>query len=105
MPNWTRLSAPAAGAFSATGITRIGGLVFGVLLGGAFLMQSCFSMVPTDPESLIEAEGVAGDRASLQLGQRVQDIEQRAALDAAAAERELAAKGAQLTGAHVTPRL
>ena len=103
MPNWTRLTAPAAGAFSATWITRIGGLLFALLLGGAFLIQSCFSTVPTDPESLIEAEGIAGDRASLQLGQRVQDIEQRAALDAAAAERELAATGAQLTGAHVTP--
>ena len=40
---------------------------------------------------------------ALQLGQRVQDIEQRAALDAAAAERELAATGAQLTGGQVTP--
>ena len=103
MPNWTRLSAPAAGAFSATWITRIGGLLFALILGGAFLIQSCFATVPTDPESLVEAEGIAGDRASLQLGQRVQNIEQRAALDAAAAERELAATGAQLTGAHVTP--
>ena len=33
----------------------------------------------------------------------MQDIEQRTALDAAAAERELAATGAQLTGGHVTP--
>ena len=103
MPNWTRLTAPAAGAFSATWITRIGALVFALILGGAFLMQSCFATVPTDPESLIEAEGIAGDRAEQQLGQRVQDIEQRAALDAAAAERELAATGAQLTGTHVTP--
>ena len=103
MPNWTRLSAPAAGAFSATWITRIGALVFALILGGAFLMQSCFATVPTDPESLIEPEEIAGDRAEQQLGQRVQDIEQRAALDAAAAERELAATGAQLTGAHVTP--
>ena len=103
MPNWTRLSAPAAGAFSATWITRIGALVFALILGGAFLIQSCFSTVPTDPESLIEPEGIAGDRAEQQLGQRVQDIEQRAALDAAAAERELAAEGAQLTGGHVTP--
>ena len=93
MPNWTRLTAPAAGAFSATWITRIGALMFALLLGGAFLIQSCFSTVPTDPESLVEPEGIAGDRATLQLGQRVQDIEQRAALDAAAAERELAATG------------
>ena len=103
MPNWTRLTAPAAGAFSATWITRIGGLAFALILGGAFLINSCFSTVPTDPESLREPEGIAGDRASLQLGQRVQDIEQRAALDAAAAERELAATGAHLTGGHVTP--
>ena len=103
MPNWTRLTAPAAGAFSATWITRIGGLLFALMLGGAFLINSCFSTVPTDPESLREPEGIAGDRATRQLGQRVQDIEQRAALDAAAAERELAATGAQLTGGHVTP--
>ena len=103
MPNWTRLSAPAAGAFSATWITRIGALVFALILGGAFLVQSCFSTVPSDPESLVEPEGIAGDRAGRQLGQRVQDIEQRTALDAAAAERELAATGAQLTGGQVTP--
>ena len=103
MPNWTRLSAPAAGAFSATWITRIGGLVFAVLLGGAFLMQSCFATVPTDSESLLEPEGIAGDRAAQQLGQRVQDLEQRATLDAAAAERQLAAQGTRLTGGHVTP--
>ena len=103
MPNWTRLSAPAAGAFSATWITRIGALVLALILGGAFLVQSCFSTVPTDPDSLIEAEGIAGDRAARQLGQRVQDIETRAALDAAAAARTLAAEGTHLTGGHVTP--
>ena len=103
MPNWTRLSAPAAGAFSTTWITRIGAIVFTLILGGAFLVQSCFSTVPTDPKSILEPEGTAGNRATLQLGQRVQDIEQRAALDAAAAERQLATHGAQLTGWHVTP--
>ena len=103
MPNWTRLTPPAAGAFSAGWITRIGAVLFALILGGAFLINSCFSTVPTDPESLLEPEGIAGDRATLQLGQRVQDIEQRAALDAAAAERELAATGAQLTGGQVTP--
>ena len=66
-------------------------------------MQSCFSSAPTDPESLIEAEGIAGDRAERQLSQRVQDIETRAALDAAAAARTLAIEGTQLTGGHVTP--
>ena len=103
MPNWTRLSAPAAGAFSATWITRIGALVFALILAGAFLIQSCFATVPTDSDSLIEPEGIAGDRATLQLRQRVDDIEQRARLDAAAAARTLAATGAQLTGGHVTP--
>ena len=103
MPNWTRLSAPAAGAFSASWITRIGALILAVVLGGAFLMQSCFSSVPTDPESLIEAEGIAGDRAELELGQRVQDIETRAALDAAAAARTLAAEGTQLVRRQTSP--
>ena len=103
MPNWTRMTPPAAGAFSATWITRIGGLVFALILAGAFLVQSCFSTVPTDPESLREPEGIAGDRATVQLGARVQDLEQRAALDAAAAERELATQGAGLGGAQLTP--
>ena len=103
MPNWTRLTAPAAGAFSATWITRIGGLALALILGGAFLIQSCFATIPTDPDSLLEPEGIAGDRAAAQLGARVQDIEQRAAMDAAAAARTLAAEGAQLTGGHVTP--
>ena len=103
MPNWTRLTAPAAGAFSATWITRIGGLAFALILGGAFLINSCLSTVPTDPESITEPEGIASDRAASQLGARVQDIENRAALDAAAAERQLAATGAQLTGGQVTP--
>ena len=103
MPNWTRLSAPAAGAFSATWITRIGALVFALILGGAFLVQSCFSTVPTDPDSLTEAEGIAGDRATAQLGARVQDIEQRVALEAAAAARQLATQGAQLAGGQVSP--
>ena len=103
MPNWTRLNAPAAGAFSASWITRIGALILAVVLGGAFLVQSCFSSAPTDPESLIEAEGIAGNRAERQLSQRVQDIETRAALDAAAAARTLAIEGTQLTGGHVTP--
>ena len=103
MPNWTRLSAPAAGAFSATWITRIGAIVFALILGGAFLVQSCFSTVPTDPDSLTEAEGIAGDRATAQLGARVQDIEQRVALEAAAAARQLATQGAQLAGGQVSP--
>ena len=103
MPHWTRLTAPAAGAFSATWITRIGALVFALMLGGAFLINSCFATVPTDPESLVEPEGIASGRATLQLGQRVQDIETRAAMDAAAAARALAAEGTQLAAGQVTP--
>ena len=104
MPNWTRRIAPAAGAFSATWITRIGALVFALILGGAFLINSCFATVPTDPDSRIEPEGIAGDRATRQLGQRVQDIEQRAAMDAAAAARTLAGQpDTQLTGRQITP--
>ena len=49
MPNWTRLSAPAAGALSATWITRIGALVLALILGGAFLVQSCFFDGPHRP--------------------------------------------------------
>ena len=54
MPNWTRLTPPAAGAFSAGWITRIGAVLFALMLGGAFLVQSCFSTAPTDPESMTE---------------------------------------------------
>ena len=64
MPNWTRLTAPAAGAFSTTWITRIGALVFALILAGAFLINACFSSAPTGPASLLEPEGIAGDRAS-----------------------------------------
>ena len=97
------MTPPAAGAFSATWITRIGGLVFALILAGAFLVQSCFSTVPTDPASITEPEGIAGNRATAQLGARVQDLEQRAALEASAAERELATQGEALGGGHVTP--
>ena len=102
MPNWTRLSAPAAGAFSASWITRIGALLLAVVLGGAFLMQSCFSSVPTDPESLIEPEG---SRRSRRAGTRPAGTGHRdtRGADAAAAARTLAVEGTQLTGGHVTP--
>ena len=49
MPNWTRLSAPAAGAFSATWITRIGALVLALILGGAFLDPIVFFDGPHRP--------------------------------------------------------
>ena len=103
MPNWTRLTAPATGAFSKTWLTRIAALLGAVILAAVFLVNSCFSTTRSTPESLIEAEGIAGDRAALQLGQRVDDITTRAALDAAAAARTLDAEGTQLTGGQVTP--
>ena len=49
MPNWTRLSAPAAGAFSASWITRIGALILAVVLGGAFLDAVVFFVGPHRP--------------------------------------------------------
>ena len=104
MPTWTRISPPAAGALSATWITRIGGVLMAVLLGGALLVQSCFSTTSPDPDSVLTDDtAVADARAAAQLGARVQDIEQRAALDAAAAARQLATQGAPLTGGTVTP--
>ena len=103
MPNWTRLTPPAEGALSKTWITRIGGLILAFALAGMFVFNSWFSTAPTTPDSLIEPEGIASNREAVQLGARVQDLEDRAALDAAAAERALAATRAQLTGGHVTP--
>ena len=103
MADWRRLRAPAAGAFSTTWITRIGAVVLTVVIGGSFLMQSCLTTDPAAPASMTEAEGIAGDRAPAQLGALVDDFEQRAALDAAAAERQLATDGAQLTGGTITP--
>ena len=108
MANWTRLTAPAAGAFSTTWITRIGVVGLAVCVGGGLLFQSCFSTTGTlsDPGDsiLTEAEGVADGRATVQLGARVQDIEQRTAIEAAAAARQqLAAQAQQLVAGHVTP--
>ena len=86
MANWTRLTAPAAGAFSTSWITKIGIVAIAVCVGGGLLFQSCFSTTGTlsDPgESILtEAEGVADGRATVQLGARVQDIEQRTAMEA-----------------------
>ena len=108
MANWTRLTAPAAGAFSTSWITKIGIVAIAVCVGGGLLFQSCFSTTGTlsDPgESILtEAEGVADGRATVQLGARVQDIEQRTAMEAAAAARQqLAAQAQQLVAGHVTP--
>ena len=108
MANWTRLTAPAAGAFSTTWITRIGVVGLAVCVGGGLLFQSCFSTTGTlsDPGDsiLTAAERVADGRAAVQLGARVQDIEQRTAIEAAAAARQqLAAQAQQLVAGHVTP--
>ena len=103
MPNWTRLSAPPVGAFSTTWITRIGLIGLSLILGGAFLINSCFSTTPTDPESLAVPDAPAGPRTAAQLGARVQDIEQRTALELDAAERQLRAAGDQLSRGQVTP--
>ena len=103
MPNWTRLSAPAAGAFSASWITRIGALILAVVLGGAFLVQSCFSSVPTDPESLIEAEGIAGDRAEQQLSRGYRTSSNARRWTPPPPREPLAIEGTQLAGGQVTP--
>ena len=108
MANWTRLTAPAAGAFSTSWITKIGIVAIAVFVGGGLLFQSCFSttgnLSDLGDSILTEVEGVADGRATVQLGARVQDIEQRTALDdAAAARQQLAAQAQQLVAGHVTP--
>ena len=98
MPNWTRLTPPAAGAFSAGWITRIGAVLFALILGGAFLVQSCFSTVPTDPESMTwSPRGSPAIAPRCNSASACRTLSSRTALDAAAAERELAKPtGAQL---------
>ena len=108
MANWTRLTAPAAGAFSTSWITKIGIVAIAVFVGGGLLFQSCFSttgnLSDLGDSILTEVEGVADGRATVQLGARVQDIVQRTALDdAAAARQQLAAQAQQLVAGHVTP--
>ena len=108
MANWTRLTAPAAGALSTSWVTKIGVVAIAVCAGGGLLFQSCFStsgnLSDLGDSILTDAEGVADGRATVQLGARVQDIEQRAAIDAAAAARQqLASQAQQLVAGHVTP--
>ena len=103
MPNWTRLTAPASGAFNTGIITRVAGIIFAVMVAVVFLFAQFFS-TPTDaPESLAVADEPAGPRAGAQLGARVADIEQRAAMERDAAERSLGQTRDQLTGGQVTP--
>ena len=108
MANWTRLTPPAAGALSTSWVTKIGVVAIAVFVGGGLLFQSCFSTTgdlsaPGD-SILTDAESVADGRATVQLGARVQDIEQRSAMDAAAAARQqLAAQEQQLVAGQVTP--
>ena len=104
MSTWTRLTAPARGAFSTTWITQIGVIGFSLLIGGGILINSCFSTTPTDPESLAQPDAPAGPRTAAQLGARVQDIEQRTALELDAAERRLGAdRAASFAAGQVTP--
>ena len=68
------------------------------------MINSCFSTTPTDPESLAQPDAPAGPRTAAQLGARVQDIEQRTALELDAAERRLGAdRAASFAAGHVTP--
>ena len=106
MANWTRLTAPAAGAFSTTWITRIGIVALAVFVGGGLLFQSCFATqgdISELGESILESEGVADGRTAAQLGARVRDIEQRTRLEQDAANRRLSAQEQQLVAGHVTP--
>ena len=103
MPNWTRLTAPATGAFNTGIITRIAGVVIAVMLAVLFLFTTFFSTGPTEPESIAVADEPAGPRAGAQLGARVADIEQRTAMELDAAERRLGQERDQLAGGQVTP--
>ena len=103
MPNWTRLTAPATGAFNTGIITRIAGVVIALMLAVLFLVTTFFSTTPTEPEPVTAADAPAGNRAGAQLGARVADIEQRAALERNAADRTLGAQRDTLTGGQVTP--
>ena len=49
MPNWTRLTAPATGAFSKTWLTRIAAFLGAVILAAVFLVNSCFSTTTQYP--------------------------------------------------------
>ena len=103
MPNWTRLTAPATGAFNTGIITRIAGVVIALMLAVLFLVTTFFSTTPTEPEPVTAADAPAGNRAGAQLGARVADIKQRAALERDAADRTLGAQRDTLTGGQVTP--
>ena len=103
MPNWIRLSAPASGALNANTLTRVGGAVVALMLAVLLISQQFFSSAPTEPEALTVADEPAGPRAAAALGQRVADIEQRAALERDAAERSLGQQRDNLSAGQVTP--
>ena len=105
MPNWTRLTPPASGAFNTKTITRVAGIIFAVMLAVVFLSQQCFSTAPAEPEGAVVADEPAGPRTAAALGARVQDIEQRAAMERDAAERSLGQSrdDLSLAGGQVTP--
>ena len=84
-------------------ITRVAGIVIAVMLGVVFLSQQCFSTTPSEPAAVDVADAPAGPRAAAQLGQRVQDIEQRAAMEQDAAARSLGQQRDNLVGGQVTP--
>ena len=104
MPNWIRLSAPAAGAFSATWITRIGALVFALMLGGAFLIQLVFCDGPHRPGITHRARG--DRRRSRHAATRPARGRHRTTRPRWTQQRPsgpLPATDTQLTGGHVTP--
>ena len=103
MPNWTRLSAPASGALNTKNLTRVGGGLIALMLAVLLISQQFFSSAPTEPEALTVADEPAGPRTAAALGQRVADIEQRAALQRDAAERSLGQQRDNLGAGQVTP--
>ena len=101
MPTWTRLTPPASGAFDKHYVTRAGGLLLAVLMIVFYLWQQFFSTPAVEPEPIAATEAPAGPQAAAALGARVDDLEQRAAM-----QRRADAAGQtldQLGGAQVTP--
>ena len=105
MANWTKIPAPARGAFNTKTLTRVAGGVITLMLAVVLIGQMLFPSVPTEPEAVPVADAPAGPRAGAQLEARVQDIEQRAALERDAAERSLGQSrdDLSLAGGRVTP--
>ena len=105
MANWTRIAAPARGAFSSKMTTSVGGILTALLLFVTFVAQMLCSTTPTAPESVTVADKPAGPQTAVALDQRVQDITQRAEMERAQADRSLSQsrEDLNLSAGQVTP--